>query len=759
MQLAPTALALRTRAALRIALSHYVANGLSVALGLFLISGGVHFWLGAIAGAAAAVGVIVASPPDQPSPRRGKFWQMLPAPLLGLPLFFAVQLLHSAPIRLGLLLVPATFIAFCAMAWGKRGIPIAIAVMLAMIFSMATQAPSGMPEVLERTWHFGLGAGLYIVYSTLANLALNARYRTQLIADVLYSVAALMRTEASQFRAIDETSDVRDTPAPLLGQLLRQTAALADQIQATRDLVLESPRTPRRQRLAGMLVIVLEMRDQLLASELDLDALVAHPGHGAALAEIRRVLESLADEVTALADALLMFRRPAAVADRRPQLSAIHVSEAEGHTESPVQHGPSTAMLVRGLASRVGHINDEVLRLSRLARSEIEPDLAVVRANWQVFVSPTDWSWRPLITLWKWDAPPLRHAIRAALAIAAGYGIAVLTPWGSHDYWILLTIVVVLRGSLSQTLERRNARVAGTLLGCVLAVALLSAHPAAITLLLCVTGAQAVAHGFAVRKYLVTAVAATVLGLVQAHMLNVGMSPTFALFERIADTLIGAAVAWGFCYVLPSWERGQIPALVKRTLTAQALHARLALGLGQLQSVDTGPELAWRLARREAFDSLSALVQATQRSLSEPRAVRPPIEPLERLQAHSYQLLAQLSAVKSILLLRRDRLTLSDVEGPLARTAERIESAIGSAPNAPSPLPDRMPATALAGPIPLPDPFDNDISPWLLRRLDLATGIAAQLRDDAARILQPQETPAVDTPSHPATSVTASEAT
>ena len=72
----------------------------------------------------------------------------------------------------------------------------------------------------------------------------------------------------------------------MLGQLLREQAALADQLQATRDIVLESPRTPRRQRLAAMLVIVLEMRDQLLASELDLDTLRAHPAHAAALVEM-----------------------------------------------------------------------------------------------------------------------------------------------------------------------------------------------------------------------------------------------------------------------------------------------------------------------------------------------------------------------------------------------------------------------------------------------------------------------------------------
>ena len=733
----PSSTAPRVRAALRVALSHYVASGLTVALGLLFISGGIHLWLGTLAASTAATGVIVTAPPDLPGPRRGKFLQMLPAPLIGLPLFFAVQMLHSAPIRLGLLLVPATFMAFLAMAWGKRGIPIAIAVMFSMVFSMATQTPAGMADVIERTWHFGLGAGLYVIWATLANLALNGRFRTQSIADVLYSLAALMRTEASQFLPQDETRDVRDVPAPMLGRLLREQAALADQLQATRDIVLESPRTPRRQRLAAMLVIVLEMRDQLLASELDLDTLRTHPSHADALVEMRCVLEELADETIALADALMMGRHPDAVADRRPRLAAIHVSADDGHHGPQGSVGPTAAMLARGLASRIGHINDEVLRLSAMARGDAEPNLAVVRANWQLFVSPTDWSLRPFFTLWSWDQPPLRHAIRAALAIAAGYAIAVSMPWGSHDYWILLTIVVVLRGSLSQTLERRNARVAGTLLGCVLAVGLLSAHPSALMLLVIVTVSQAIAHSFAVRRYLITAVAATVLGLVQAHMLNVGVAPIFALFERIADTLIGAALAWAFCYVLPSWERTQLPALVARVLTAQARHARLALGLGQLKAIDSSPELEWRLARREAYDSLSALVQATQRSLSEPRAVQPPLEPLEHLQAHSYQLLAQLSAVKSMLVLRRDRLTPAEVEGPIGRTAQRIEAAIGTIPTTGPSHPESAGSTAVGGPIPLPDPFDNDISPWLLRRLDLATALATQLRDDAARILQP----------------------
>ena len=179
----------------------------------------------------------------------------------------------------------------------------------------------------------------------------------------------------------------------------------------------------------------------------------------------------------------------------------------------------------------------------------------------------------------------------------------------------------------------------------------------------------------------------------------------------------------------------------------------MALGLGQLSAVDNAPELEWRLARREAYDSLSALVQATQRSLSEPRAARPPLEPLERLQARSYQLLAQLAAVKSMLLLRRGRINIDRVSAPLQEAGARIEALLGDgrgmpaqkkstetgtlAPSADvqmapdSPTAPATPTTPAAGPEPLPDPFGSDLTPWLLRRLELTVEIAARLRDDA----------------------------
>jgi uncharacterized membrane protein YccC len=725
----PPILDRRARSAVRVALSYYVTNGLSAALGLLLISGGVHLLLGAFAASATSVGVIVCIPPDQAAPKRGKFWQLLPAALLGLPLFFAVQALHAEPVRLGLLLVPATFIAFLAAAWGKRGLPIAISVMFAMIFSMAVPEHDNSGSVLSTSLYFGLGSALYLIWATLANALLNPRYRVQMLADTLLSAATLMHTQARQFTQTSATQSGEQMP--LIGQLMRQQAALADQLQTARDILLESPRTARRQQLAAMLLLVLEMRDHLLACELDLDTLKSDPDQLAVLSTLQQVVEALAVDMERLADSLLSGRQAPPFQDHRPRLAALHGNE-DAPPPSEADH-PSPAMLARGLANRVRNLNGEASSLFALARAEAAPDLALVRTTWQMFVSPGTWSWLPVLALWRWDAPPLRHAIRAALAIATAYALSLALPWGSHDYWILLTIVVVLRGSLAQTLERRNSRVAGTLMGCILAGALLSVHAPVLVLLVVVTLAQAVAHALAVKRYLVTAVAATVLGLVQAHMINAGASPAFDVIERMADTLIGVAIAWAFSYVLPSWERNQIPALVARTMAAQAHHARVALALGQLQAVDNEPELAWRLARREAYDSLSALVQATQRSLSEPRAVRPPLEPLGRMLAHSYQLLAQLTAVKTMLL-QRERLKSEAIRTPLMQTAATIEATLtarqrqGTANASGTESTLSLPA--------LPDPFENELSPWVLRRLELAANIAKQLRADSDHVLQ-----------------------
>lgn len=726
---APSFAASRLARMRRAALSAAVLNGASVALGLLLIALLIHAVLGAHAAASASVGAIVALIPDMPRARRGKFAHLIVAPLLGVPLFLAVQLLRGHPVELGLLLVPATFFAFLSTAWGRPGMPVAAGLMFAMLLALAPEPAASVHEALQRTGWCALGAGLYVAWATAANAVLNERYRAQTLAELLLSVAALLRTHAAR---------IMRAPAPdALGGVLRRQAALAEQLQAARDLILETPDTPRRQRLAGMLIVVLEMRDRLIASELDIERVQA--SQSASLEPLAALSRAMARDVERVADALLSGARPPAAREHDTVLSELReqaLGEARAHPER--SEAMQQAALLRSVCVRLGDQASAVRQLAALARGETEPDLSAVRSGWQLFVSPVYWSRQPLLGLWRWRQPALRHALRAALAIGTGYALAMLLPWGSRDYWVLITIVVVLRGSLAQTLERRNQRVLGTLAGSALAVGLLAAQPSVAVLLGVVVLAQGLAHAFVVRRYVVTAVAGSVLGLVLAHLLSATSHPAFDFAERVGDTLLGAALAWGFSYVLPSWERTRIALTVRRVCRAMAAHARQSLALATLAEVTGQPELAWRLARREAYDALSALVLATDRALVEPRAVQPPMALLEQLQGHGYQLLGQLSAVQSILLLRRQRLQLQAIAAPLAEAANEIERQLDLArPCEPVAARlqgggDAMPAV----PEDLPDPFVADSSPWLLRRLALAMALAGEVRADALAVLR-----------------------
>lgn len=87
-----------------------------------------------------------------------------------------------------------------------------------------------------------------------------------------------------------------------------------------------------------------------------------------------------------------------------------------------------------------------------------------------------------------------------------------------------------------------------------------------------------------------------------------------------------------------------------------------------------------------------------------------------------------------MLLLRRGRVKAERIRAPLMQAAQTIEATLTA--SEPVLSPGAAHTEASPGPVLLPDPFESDLSPWVLRRLDLAADIALQLRDDADQVLR-----------------------
>ena len=304
-----------------------------------------------------------------------------------------------------------------------------------------------------------------------------------------------------------------------------------------------------------------------------------------------------------------------------------------------------------------------------------------------------------------------------SLALATAYYLALALPWGSHPYWLVLSVGVVLRGSLGDTLARRNARVFGTVLGCLLVVAL-SRVPSAAFQSGIFLSALATAHAFVVQRYWVTSTAASVMALLQSHLVDPAAGYAFA--ERIGDTFLGAALAWCFSYVLPSWERRSVPEAIRRVMRDLLAYATHSLRAGSGDAVDE------RLARRKAYESLAALGAALQRSRVEPRGVRLPVKRVATLLDHGERFMAHLSLVRHSLARLDDADELARIESALAEALRDLAACLGTE-GATCAAPAVSDATAAELELLPAQPPAHDVVPWLQRRL-------VQLVDEAARI-------------------------
>src|SRR5690606_406302 len=68
-----------------------------------------------------------------------------------------------------------------------------------------------------------------------------------------------------------------------------------------------------------------------------------------------------------------------------------------------------------------------------------------------------------------------RHSLRMAIVMGIGYLLSLAFDVGTHSYWILLTILVILKPGFSLTKERNFQRLIGTIIGGVAGARLLLA--------------------------------------------------------------------------------------------------------------------------------------------------------------------------------------------------------------------------------------------------------------------------------------------
>jgi uncharacterized membrane protein (TIGR01666 family) len=251
------------------------------------------------------------------------------------------------------------------------------------------------------------------------------------------------------------------------------------------------------------------------------------------------------------------------------------------------------------------------------------------------FLTPQYYPLRTLIENFSYSSTFFRHSLRLTITIMAGFIIGKLLPF-QNVYWILLTIVVIMRPGYGLTKERSYNRVIGTILGGLIAfgiVTLVHNHIAiSIFAIFCMLiGISFTQSNYKVSTTLVTMYVVFVYGILTPNIVEV-------IQFRILDSLVGAALAFlANHYLWPAWEFLNASSFLEKSIEANRNYLReIAEYYNKKGTLPT----SYRLARKNAFIEIGNLMTSFQRMVQEPKSKQKQLPQINKLAVLNHSLLS-----------------------------------------------------------------------------------------------------------------------
>ena len=646
-----------------------------------------------------SIGALCLSIPDTPGPLQHRRNGLLAA--LGLVFAGALLVGWLAPYRLalGVVFTALSFGLTMLLVWGGRAGAVGSATLLAMVLTLA-HPPADGPEGLRHAALLALGGAWYLLLALLQGRVLPYRAAQQALGECLHAVAGFLQRKAAFYNV---GTDLDDDYRHLVAQQVvvnEKQEAVRDLLFRTRQIVSESTSTSRR--LVLTFTETVDLYEHIAAGYYDYAALREAFGQTGVLADVQALLSRLATDLDYLGSAILANRAHGSPPpNRQPELARLQARIAA----LPPAGGPSTLVLkkillnLRDVSRRVGSLRRY---FEEAQAATLPPDPGRVASHAQ-FVARQELQWRAFGQNLTLGSAVFRHAVRMAVACAVAFTVAELLWHGAHNYWVLMTVTIMLKPGFSLTRERNTQRIVGTLLGGGLGALVLWAVPSGNVRFGLLLGFMLVAYSFQRTNYQVMVVFLTAYLLIMFSFL--GLSYLGVIEERLTDTLLGCAIALATAYLLfPRWEGQQLPDLLAATLRANLAYLRQ---LAERLAGREVPPTTYRLLRKDVYVASANLAAAFQRMLSEPRRTRRHPTEVHQFVVLNHILSANISSLTTAweeagplpaALPPAGRRALVRAEASLSRSLTRLTAAPGPTP-LPPPEAAEPAAPEAAGPL------------------------------------------------------------
>jgi uncharacterized membrane protein YccC len=511
---------------------------------------------------------------------------------------------------LGILLVAATFFFSIIGVFGTRASSIGTAILIAFTLHLA---PSEL-SVWENTLFSVLGGLWYFVFSITLYRIRPYQLAKQVLSDCMESTAKYLEIKAG-FYAVGT-----DLPA-LYNQLLKQQVEVHQKQQVVREVLFKTRSIVKESTHTGRVLVLsfldtVDLFESVLTTERDYETLQKDLADTGILEQFGATLKELVSEIEAVALALrsgnVYLTKASGAENVYARLFAFYKASRESHAT------PANSEAYENLKEILYSIRDLRQKIELLGLyTRYEEHIKIRRKiDYDRFVVPSYINISLLLENLNLQSNIFRYSMRMSASMAAGFLLSQFLSLG-HSYWILLTIIVIIKPAYALTTQRNRERLLGTFVGGLAgAMVLLSVQSGPwllVMMIICMVGAYSLMR----IRYAISVGLITLYVLLAFYLLKPG-DFTPILQDRILDTVIASIIALIFTFVIPPvWERTLLSDLLVKTLEAHRQY------FGSILKGFTGitTEISqYKWYRKETYVALANLSDAFQRMLNEPKS-------------------------------------------------------------------------------------------------------------------------------------------
>lgn len=553
-----------------------------------------------------SLGALCLSISDAPGPVKHKRNGMLYCLLFVALMALLTGLVNRNAWAMGTLIAISTFIFSIFNIYGSRAASIGTASLLIMILRMSHLLPTN--EALLVTLLVVAGGIWYIISALSFYIMVPNRPVQRALGQCISETAMYLHIKSDLY-------DLKSDFADAYKRLLAQQTVVNEKQNEVRELMFKTRAFLKESTYESRLLLVtfvatVDLFEQIMATWYDYEQLREKYKDIAVLEQVSLLVKDLAQELSEIGMAIHSQENYDKKNDLIPRLNELK-SATETMLAGPLDFTLRKIIInLRNLGERIGRISNYFSSKKGDLKTNINKN------DYRRFVSHQKIDGTLFINNLNMHSSAFRHALRVMLTCIVGYVLAKMIFTGNHSYWILMTIIIIIKPSYSLTKEKNVDRLIGTIAGGVVGLLLLWFVKNEIAIFSLMVVCMLGTYTFVRLNYVVMVIFLTPYVLMLFHFLKMDIVDIAG--ERLIDTTIACMLSWlAMHFLFPSWESFTIRKSLLNVLIANRNYIRKLMT--SLDKAGHSP-IEYKLVRKEVFVTTANLSAALHRMQSEPQS-------------------------------------------------------------------------------------------------------------------------------------------